>query len=414
DYLVLPGLLANRKEKTVRLYARATGLGPGDPVEFFIIPADSGKDYEALTVAFVKPSDVDRALKFIGMKPGRPVNYNENQYWPKGERVLMSVEWTPINRDEIDRGKNPGKKVRAEELIIDTRTKKPLPLTGLIFTGSYIVKPGAGDKEMLAADVSDSRSIASDYNERSTVLDVPYQWPQGQVYGALKPNPAYKFDSAQPVQILLEPEHKDGKTRVCDLTLKVLQKDRFTLLGSSNKPIASEIDLVHLLAEFGKITDAGQDPFVTIDVAGSLTLHQLHELFSLIQTLDRETGIRVEAPLPGQLYYRAFFPDEQWRDRSKRLGRPWELHAKVGNANGALSGTLTLPADDIDNNGGKGDLKFVANTPEELAKTLKDKSDRWSQTVYIFATPDIRYGALLDFIRPSMTTHPGVYIFLEK
>src|SRR5882724_1445340 len=32
DYLVLPGLLANRKNKTVRLYGRATGLGAGDPV----------------------------------------------------------------------------------------------------------------------------------------------------------------------------------------------------------------------------------------------------------------------------------------------------------------------------------------------------------------------------------------------
>src|SRR5882672_4122693 len=124
DYLVLPGLLADRKEKTVRLYGRATGLGPGDPVEFFIIPADSGKDYESLTVAFVKPSDVDRALKFIGMKAGRPVNYTENQYWPKGERVLMSVEWTPIGDDAQDRRKNPSGKIRAEELTLDTRTKK--------------------------------------------------------------------------------------------------------------------------------------------------------------------------------------------------------------------------------------------------------------------------------------------------
>jgi hypothetical protein len=414
DYLVLPGLLANRKDKTVLLFGRATGLGPGDPVEFFIIPADSGKDYESLTVAFVKPSDVDRALRFIGMKPGRPVNYNNNHYWPKGERVLMTVDWTPPANDDLDRGKNPNKKTRAEELILDTRTKRPLPLTGLVYTGSYIIKPEEGGKEMFAADVSDSRSIASDYNERSTVLDVPYQWPQGQVYGALKPNPEHKLAPGQPIQILLEPEHKDGKTRVLDLALKVLQKDRFNLLDSANKPIASEIDLVHLLAEFGKLTEAGRDPFVTIDITGNLTLQQMHEFFSLIQTLDRETGIRVEAPPPGQLYYRAFFPDEQWRDRTKRLGRPWELHTKVGNANGSLSATLILPADDIDNNGGKGDLKFIMNSPEELAATLKDKSDRWSQTVYIFATPDIKYSALLDFIRPSMKTHPGVYIFIEK
>src|SRR2546430_647439 len=400
DYLVLPGLLANRKDKTVRLYGRATGLGAGDPVEFFIIPADSGKDYESLTVAFVKPSEVNRALQFIGMKPGRCVNYNNNEYWPKGERVLMSVEWATH-------------RVRAEELVLDTRTKKTLPLTGLVYAGSHTIKPEDGGKEMFAADVSDSRSISSVYNERSTVLDIPYQWPQGQVYGALKPNPDHKLDAGQPIQIVLEPEHKDGKTRIRDLALKVLQKDRFTLVDSSNKPIASEIDLVHLLAEFGKYTETGQDPFVTIDVAPNLNLQQVHEFFSLIQTLDRENGIRVEAPPPGQLYYRAFFPEEQWRDRTKRLGRPWELHPNVGNANGSLSGTLILPPDDIDNNGGQSDLKFVVQSPEELAKTLKEKSDRWSPTVYIFATPEIKYGALLDFIRPAMKTHPGVYIFLQ-
>jgi len=412
DYLVLPGLLANRKDKSVRLYARATGLGAGDPVEFFIIPADSGKDYESLTVAFVKPSEVNRALQFIGMKPGRAVNYNANQYWPKGERVLMTVEWA--NPENQRRGQPNLHRVRAEELILDTRTKKPLSLTGLVFTASYTIKPEDGGKEMFAADVSDSRSISSVYNERSTVIDLPYQWPQGQVYGSLKPNPDHKLEAGAPIQILLEPEHKDGKTRVRDLTLKVLQKDHFTLLDSSNKPIASDIDLVHLLAEFGKFTETAQDPFVTIDVAPNLNLQQVQEFFSLIQTLDRETGIRVEAPPPGQLYYRAFFPDEQWRDRTKRLGRPWELHPNVGNANGSLCGTLTLPADDIDNNGGKGDLKFIVNSPEELAKTLKEKSDRWSQTVYIFTPPDIKYGGLLDFIHPAMKTHPGVYVFLEK
>ena len=45
---------------------------------------------------------------------------------------------------------------------------------------------------------------------------------------------------------------------------------------------------------------------------------------------------------------------------------------------------------------------------------LREKSGRWSQTVYIFAPPTITYGDLLTFIRPSMKTHPGVYIFLPK
>src|SRR5687767_5366772 len=50
DFLVLPGILADRKTKLVKLWGKATGLSPDDPAEFFLIPPDSGKDYEALFV----------------------------------------------------------------------------------------------------------------------------------------------------------------------------------------------------------------------------------------------------------------------------------------------------------------------------------------------------------------------------
>src|SRR5687768_3695983 len=368
DYLVLPGLLANRKEKTVRIWSKMIGLDHGDPIEFFLIPPDSGKDYEALAVGYVRPSDVHKALEFIGMKPGRPVDYMQDKYWPKGERVLMSYEWE-------ENGKP--RKARAEELIIDTRTGKHLPVTGLIFTGSYLLQMEEGAKPVYAADVADPRSIASNYNDRGTVLDVPRAAPQSTVYGFQKTNPAYTFPRDLPVQIVLQPEYKDGKQRVRDVTLKAtlppgqenagLKGLKFSLTDASGKSIADGATLVHIVAAFGKLTEAGHDPYVTIHIDDSMPLRTVREFYELIMSMDVENGIRADPPPEGHLFYRAFFPEEKWRDRNERLGRPWEFHVESADP---LSGTLILPADDIDDNDGKGDLKFPVKSAEEMAKTL--------------------------------------------
>jgi hypothetical protein len=417
NMLVLPGILANRREKWVRLLGRATGIGPKDPLEFFVIPHDSGKDYEALTVAFGKPSDVHQALLFIGMAPGRPVNYEKNQFWPKGERVLLTIEWEEA---AADAKKPTARRVRVEDLVTDARTSKTLPKEGLVFTGSYWIQPENGGKPMYAADMSDSRSIASNYNERSTVLDVPWQWGQGEVYGSLKLSPDYHFAAGQPVQIMLEPEYKDGNKRVRELSLAVsmpagksgAQNAKYLLTDEKQKPAAEGDSLVHVLGAFGRIIEAGQDPFVTVQPDAQMTLRNVSELYALVQSMDKDGGIRVDAPPEGHLFYRAFFPKEDWRDRKKRLGRPWELH--LGEQAGQVKGELILPADEIDNNGGAGDLKFKVSTAEEMAKVLVEKSDRWSQSVYIFAPPTMTYGAIMKFVRPSMKTHSTMYVFPNK
>lgn len=416
DYLVRPGVLANRKEKRVKLSGRATGISEHDPVEFFAIPMDSGKDYESMSVVFARPSDVHAALEFIGMKPGRPVNYAKAHFWPKGERVTMTFEWDePGEKD----GEAKARQVAAEELIVDRRHRpaKPLPKLGLVFVGSYMIAPEDGSKPIYGADVSDSKSIASDFNDPSTVLDVPHQWVKGQVYGALKPNPAYRFAAGQAVTLTIRPEKREG-ARVVDLVLEVgpgaekgLAKAKFVLTDAQGKAVTEQATLVHALAHFEKLAAEKRDPFVTVKANEKLTLGEVKELFNLIKQMDSSGGIRVEAPPVGQLFYRAFFPEEEWRDRDKRLGRPWELHLKK---EGKLKGELILPADAIDDNQGRGDLKFAVGTAEEVAKVLAEKSDRWSRTVYIFADGGVGYGELLGFIGPAMKTHETVYVFLGK
>ncbi len=419
DWLVLPGLLANRADKTVRLWARATSIGHGDPVEFLIIPQDSGKDYEAVAVSFARPSDVHRALEFIGLKPGRPVNYLANQYWPRGERVVATFEWADAGPADKPHDKPEPRRVRGERIIFDIRAGKPLPETGFVFVGSHRITVPDSGKDIYAADVSDSKSILSDYNERSTVLDVPRQAPQGAVYGSLKLNPECHFVSGQPVSIILSPLHRDLKPRVIDLSLKASipgganpQAGVYTLLDSKGQPAADGRTLVHVLASFGKLAEEGFDPFVAISVDEATTLDSLNAFYKLVAGLDKAEGIRVDAPPDGHLYYRAFFANPEWRDRSKRLGRPWELH--LIEKDRQVAGTLILPADEFNDNDGKGDLKFTVGSAEETAKVLAEQSDRFSQSVYVFAPNTMTYGQLMAFIRPAMKTHPAVYVFLPQ
>ncbi len=413
DMLVRPGLLASKKDKRVKIWGRATGLPGNDIAEFFLITADSGKDYESMGISFAKPSDVHAALEFIGMKSGQGCNYGLNRFWPKGERVFMTMQWDEPGKDG---GKPTARSVRAEDLVIDSRTNKTLPASGFVFVGSYTFKSEDG-KTLYAADVTDSRSIASDFNDPATVLDVPRQAPKSQVYGVLRVNAAYRLAPDQPLLVTLEPEHKDGKLRVRDLTLAIsmpsggttAQQAKYVLMEPGGKQINSGDTLIHLLAALGNITEAGQDPFVTLQVDDAMPLAGVRQVYELLMKMDNEQGIRIDPPPAGQLYYRAFFPSDEWRDRKKRLGRPWELH--LVEKGRQVAATLILPADEIDNNGGKGNLSFTVGSGDEAAKILVEKSNRFSQIVYIFAPRSMHYGELMAFIRPAMKTHPMMYVF---
>ena len=153
DMLVRLGLLANRKEKWVRIMAEATALLPTSQSEFFLITENSGHDYEAIAISFAKPSDVHFALEFIGMKAGRPVNMEKYCFWPKGERVIATVTW------------NAGKEMRAraESLVTNRKMGGPLPQDGFVFVGSVMRDPldGSAGPKVYAADAFGPNCIAS-------------------------------------------------------------------------------------------------------------------------------------------------------------------------------------------------------------------------------------------------------------
>jgi hypothetical protein len=410
DMLVLRGLTANRKEKWVRLKAEATGIGGTEPVEFFLIGPGSGHDYEAIARSFAEPSAVHTALQFIGMAPGRPVEPDALRFHPKGERVKMTF------------ARQTGAPIRAERLIFNSRAGGPLAETGLVFTGSRLTVPDKGGKSEYAADVEDPNSVASNYNEPVSVLDVPRLAPQGDVYRLQSADAQCLFRKGEMLDVELRPEYADGRKRVADVCMAVAPAEGRAGTNLSQVAVSLEFaggrrvagGLPDALKEFGLLAEGGRDPFVTLRFDPGLPLRTIKDLCTVLASIETERGIRLEPPLEGHLYYRAFLPNEDNRDRAKRMAQPWELQLRL--SGDKVAGTLTQIEQVLRDDRALPDLKlahFDVPTPRDLRGEL-DARGPGLRVILVFAPPLLRHGQLMDFIKPALPTHPTVYVFLDE
>ncbi|NQT38434.1 MAG: hypothetical protein HQ581_13135, partial [Planctomycetes bacterium] len=370
DVLVLPGVIANRKERRVELLAETTGLTAETIVEFLLIHQSSERGYEALLWSMAKPSDVHKALVFIGMKPGKPFNPAQLRFWSKGERVHLSVA-----------AKNK-KSVRLESLIMDTNTGKPLAEAGFVFAGSFMTdRPGEKPGQVYAADFHDPRSVASMYSDPIAVLDVPRQARKGAVYGTQVVGPKYDFAANELVTILIESEYKDGRRRVKDLALQVRRTPgqpaspvapiEFLLSDMAGQAMGEKRDLVAVLGVLDKLIRKGHDPYVSVRFGAALRLADIGRMCRILAAIDTESGIRVEPPVEGQLYYEAFLPDQQLRDRKNRIIQPWELH--LTSTEDRITGVLELHETTWDSDASKyksTTTTFNVDTPAALRRQL--------------------------------------------
>ncbi len=448
DVLVLPGLVADRKARRVELMAEATGLTAETIVEFLLIDAGGSKGYESLLWSFARPSDVHRALEFIGMTPGNPFNPAKLRFWSKGERVVASVAAADDLGDSDDLG-DDDVPTRFERLVIDRSTGKSLPEVGFVFAGSLMVdvpgrQSGRHPGRAYAADVLDPQSVASIYNDPTTVLDVPRRVGQGAVYGTQIVGPAYDFAKHELVKIILEPEYKDGRRRVVDLVLEVRRSaaeappesgpaDRtgpaasveFLLRDAVGKLMTEKPQLPAVLRIFGRLIRQGHDPYVSVRFDAALRLSEVRQVCRLIGAIDCETGIRVEPPGPGQLYYEALLPDMELLDRGSRLIDPWELRLVRSREKVEEKITAALTLHEcvfVDGNSKPEATTFDVETPDALRRQLDADAARRKAAgrrpgppiLLVFADANLTYGRLVDFLGPALTTHNIIHVFLES
>ena len=427
NVLVLPGLVADKQKQRIEVMVESTGLDQNSPCEFTIVGEQSDHAYEALLVSLVQPSAIYQALQFIGVKPGAPIDFEALRFWAKGECVELSVV------------KDHEPPVRLEDLLLDQRTGKTLPQEGFRFTGSkWLIDPNKPGKKMFAADIYDPMAIVSLFNSPYSVLEVPYAAAQSDVYQNTTVNPAHHFAEGGLLTLIIRPVKKEDAKITKDLVLEVSARN----LATTNPPsglarlqnlsfqlkdgatlLNAQSDIGSMLRALDALDRKRNEYYLTVKIGDNVTLGAAQALASILAIMDCERGVRVDAPPPGQLYYRAFTPDRNLLDRDTRLYHPWEL--TLSEKDGDLSGSLVRLSPIY--KGGSTTLEWEVtkarvSTAKELPTELKDHADRLRKSgqsggppvIMVFAASNLLYGQLLNFLEPVLPTYKTIQIYLDQ
>lgn len=120
-----PGVRINWRRPQVELAARIV-LREG-PLELFACSPHT-REHESVLAVEARPWHIYQALGLIGLRPGQPVTYDEqNDRWlpADGDRVTLHVR-CPGESGEVD----------ISEWMLDARTKQSLPPQDWVFCGS--------------------------------------------------------------------------------------------------------------------------------------------------------------------------------------------------------------------------------------------------------------------------------------
>ena len=416
QFLIRRGLLASRCDQTVQIYADSAGLSSGEPIEYYLVGENSSHIYEALAVAFASPGDVREGLAFIGMEPGRSIDHERIMLWPKGERVFITVECVGTNNTAF--GSKP-----LAHLLWKSREGQPPAQSGFVFTGSrYITNPTNDNEQSIAADAQDPHSILPTYSEPDSVLDVPYRIAKGGAYGEYEVNSEYRFAVGSRLRITMRPEHTNGVVRVLDLALHVRPRANgattlsdlcFDLVDVGRSVTNQCGDITALLAAIVEHVETGRDPFATLHFDRQMTLGQCHQLSLVLAGIETENGIRIEPPPDGDLYYRAFIPEERLRDREDRHLQPLELH--LNSLDAAFDATIFRTEEEWGEQSSP-TLKtqaFHVDSRERLVDTIQELGVDLP-ILLVYAVPGLRLGDLLDVIEPVRVSHRFIHIFLNE
>ncbi len=425
NILVLPGLVADQRARRVEVIVERSAVADNAPCEFMVVGEASDHAYEALLIAFAKPSDIHRALRFIGTEPGEPVEPAALRFWAKGESFILSVSGTN------------GPARRIESLLVDRRTGRSLPEDGFMFTGSRMV-PSLEDRSrrVYAADEFQPKAIVSLFNSPHSVLEVPRSAAKDVVYQNTTVSPDHPLEEGARLTLVIEPANKDGSKRVKDLVLQVEAKgegdsasDVERLAGlslqlkDSGTVLNRQENLVSVVESLARLDRKKHDHFLEVRFADGVALGQAQALAEILSTIDREQGVRIEPPAPRQLYYRAFTPNRELLDRAERLYHPWEL--SLMEKDGRISGTLLLVDSVWKEGSSRSELAFkelpVASA-SDLRRELDAEKERTRQSgkrarppvLLVFAPSRLGIGQLSAFLEPVLPTHRAIHMFLDE
>lgn len=427
NLLVLPGLVADRRTRRVEVRVERSAVGANAPCEFLVVNESSDHGYEALLIAFARPSDIHAAIQFIGLEPGQSYHPPSHRFWARGERFVLSV---------LLSNSAP---TRVENLLIDRRTGAALPPDGFLFTGSRrIPAPDESGRVDYAADAFQPMALASLFSTPYSVFEVPRSVSKQTVYRNTTVNPGFPIAEGALLTLIIEPALPPGSTTVQDLVLRVnpasatdaqpaskieaLANLRVQLLDGATllNPDGSLVSVVNALAALDRQKHV---PFLTLHWSPEVRLASAQALAEILASLDREEGIRIEPPLAGDPYYRAFTPNRQLLDRTERLIHPAEL--ALQQKDGRISGRLLLVDPVWMEGASRSELHFVERpieAPADLRRELVADQERnrtpgrrpRPNVLLAFAPSDLTMAQLTAFMETVLTNHTAIHLFLDE
>ena len=399
DQKIFPGIRADKKARRVEIAAVGTGTAEAGVLEFAVV-SENGRAYEALTVTTALPSNVVEALDFIGMPRGRAVNFGKHQFWPKGERINVSL--VPVTDNKR------GEPIKLGDLIKTSNKNHKNAVGSFVYVGSETIGPN----DQIIVD--DTGTIASLFSDPFTVLDVPEQTPQGEHYGSLTAAGNKALERTGRLVVVLEPEYPANKRRVKDLALAVLPGAEtgellfnFSEAGAEKSP--AKIELPMVLENLQTLIKSGHDPYIRIEFAPDIDLKLASDFARMIDTVSAQGLVRIEA-VAGSPYYQALMPDPRWRDRKSRPAQPVELHLEATAA--GWKGKVVRPKFKRTENGWDVDLNEESfETEDALHKLLAD--DEGGDALFYYLPETTSYGPLLALYKKFYKRWPIQYVLLN-
>ena len=123
----------------------------------YLAVAPHGKTHESLLRVDVRPLHLQIALLMLDLEPKNILKFQGDPATPQGAPVEIKVRW----RDQ----KGAEQEARAEDLILETPARRPMPRNRWVFTGSRVVKEG------FEADLE--KSLVAVYHDPAAILDNP-------------------------------------------------------------------------------------------------------------------------------------------------------------------------------------------------------------------------------------------------
>lgn len=417
--LIMPGVVADRSARQVEVLVEATGLATGETPEFILVDQDSSHGYEALFWSMAKPSDIHRALEHVGLVSGGSIDPAALRFWPKGDRVNVGL-----------RPMEESMEVPIEATIYDEETEDFLEEEGFVFTGSVLMKnPDDSNKPLYAADVYDPMSIIPLYNDPFSVLDVPRQAPQGDVFGRYGVSRDAAFEGGEMMTMIFTPAVTEQDARSMEYTLNVSATNQSSeLFFSLQNKVDSSLSMTGsqispIVEKLSKNVEKKGVPVLTLDISPEVPVGELSNLGRLLVLMEMVNQVRIMPPLAGQLYYRAFVPSPDWAKPSGRPTQPWELHFEDGKE-GALSVELVLH-ENVEEEGKEPQFsrksQKVASPQDLRSKLIADALQRelaggpqLPAVILVFSKPDLAYQTLLEYIGPVLDLYRTIYVFTEQ